>query len=139
MIMIMMTMMIIIVVVVIIITIIIIIVTVVVATIIIIIIIVIIIVIVAIVIMLHCKLGLQCGDRDLQGGWGGQTHGRAGCKGVLKGLQQYWSQLHSQQSLTNLYISSIEILLDSMLQLCSVHSIHEHDDDSTYKHNVTTC
>ncbi len=81
--------------------------------------------IIIILIMLHCKLGLQCGDRDLQGGWGGQTHGRAGCKGVLKGLQQHWSQLHSQQPLTNLYISSIETLSDSMPQVCSVHGIHQ--------------
>ena len=62
---------------------------------------------------LCCKLGLQCGANDLRGGWGGQPHGRAGYKGVLKGLQQHWSQLHSQQPLTNLYISSIEVLLDT--------------------------
>lgn len=72
--------------------------------------------------ILCCKLGLQ-GGADLQGCWCGQTHGRAGCKGVLKGLQQPWSQLYSQQPLTDLYISSIKTLLDSTLQIIGLQCI----------------
>jgi len=89
--------------------------------------------------MLCCKLGLQSGGTDLQRGWRGQTHGRAGCKGVLKGLQQHWSQPHSQQPLTDLYVSSIQILSGSLPQVCSVYSMHRNGNNLTYKDYITAC